>query len=136
MTGQLCLPAPPVVLLLPEFCLTSLPANEPPSKPPRRKKAKPIPEPPHKFSGKIKLYWQEFEIKPDIIIEIQNAEMYACMEILHGVYHLETLSEKISNRDDFTTFYELIAAKAESYVNMVKRLKRLKVESWDWDWVD
>lgn len=104
-------------------------------KPPRKRKAKPTPEPPKKFNGKIKLYWQEFNAKPDIILEIQSPEIYSIFEILHGMYHMENI-ERWQENPVFTEFYGEIWEKAQAYADRLKRLRRLKVESWDWDWVD
>lgn len=117
--GQLMLPAPKVSLA---------------KKPPAPRKPKPVAVPPKKFSGKIKLYWQEVSIKPDIIIEVHDPETYAALEILHGIYELEGF-EKWQNHPQFDDFYQTVSDKVEVYVNRLKRLKRLHADKWDWDWI-
>lgn len=126
-TGLLRLPASEERLLLPEFAASLLP---PPKKPRKARKPKAAAK---KFSGKIRLYWQNIDYKPDIILEIQDAETYAYFEVLHGLYQLEEL-EKWQNNDDFQVVYTDIWLKIDTYVSRLKRLKRLKVENWDWDW--
>lgn len=94
----------------------------------------PRPEP-KKFSGKIRLYWQEFGDKEDIISEVHDPEAYACFEILHGLYHLETY-EKWQDDPDFTAMHEKLWMKCEAHVDRIKKLRRIHKDKWDWDWVD
>lgn len=126
---QLCLPGYPIpgqlMLPAPKVNLKKKPA--PPRKP------KPVAPEPKKFNGSIKLYWQEFNPKPDILIEVHDPETYAALEILHGVYELEQY-EKWQNDPGFELFYQAITDKVENYVNRIKRLKRLAADKWDWDW--
>lgn len=127
-TPQLCLPRIAPILMLPAPKVSL-------EKPPRVRKPRPAPEPPRKFSGRIRLYWQEFNSKPDIIIEVHDPETYAALEILHGIYHLEHIT-RYQDHPDFQGFYDEVSAKCETYVDRIKRLRRLKVNSWDWDWAD
>lgn len=125
--GQLCLPAPPVLLLL--MAPKDIPAK------PKRSRRKVILEKqePEKFNGKIRLYWQEFGEKPDRILEVHDYETYAALEILHGLYHLEGF-ERWQEHPGFDGFRDDIFNKCEIYVNKLKRLYRLSEDKWDWDW--
>lgn len=129
---QLCLPAPPELLRLPEHCLSTQ-SNNPPGEPPRKRKARPPKPDPKKFSGKVRLYWQDFGDKDDIIVEIHDPETYAIFEILHGLYELETY-EKWQDNPPFSDFHTVLMEKANIYADRLKRLYRLKVDKWDWDW--